>query len=1223
MRNFFFSLVLLNSFICISQFNFQQELSQRASIPQSPESEAFVQYGNVDINKYYGVPNISVPLYTIKGREMNLPITLSYDASGIKVNQKPTTAGLGWNLNIGGRISRQVNGLPDDFYNTLLLGRYETWHNSLVRTKMVEYSASEYQFSESSGGSKTYGSLQEAQNYISFLRKVHEQEYETQPDYFNLNVMGLNETFVLDLISGAPKCLTNSKIKISITNYGAENNRINTFQVVNDDGTKYIFEAVEKTKIVNNNDANQSFSYGERVLYDSSWYLKSITSPLGKDYYEFEYLNFIDNRSEELLPLITEVATVMTDDPLDQTSSTIYNTREIEIQNKKFLHKIVLNSEVLYEATISNNHLGGPDPAITNITVFENGSTSSGGFPLKGFNLIYDYFKTNSNIDYTDTSKAGQVRLMLKEVETLDAANVSIFSQEFEYDTPNGIPSIGSLARDYLGFYNGVNNNSNLIRQTQLGDNAYPKSINYPITTGPYSGSRGVNFSFAKRGLLNKIIYPTGGYSILEYDQAFEKIAQNVTTTNTISKASIQASRTTEIPFNSSYCNKTINNIERTPEIFSQNFSVNFNQEGNHYIDYTRSGNPWYTGLSGLKPHFMLIEVPDPNFSYTWDEIKNTNCEDLLSAGQIIYQYSDGIDIQDSVFLNEGHYQAIAILFDPGYIKNLDITGPQVDNTIVYSDEPRAGIRVTKITDFSDNNSPTKEKQYSYNTAVAITNPFFEYRTDERYRDQSSVNGNETNKDYQILHRVANAINGDKQHIVYPNVTESVIDLNNPSNSVIKTTSFKTPSVSQGTHQSGSFSYGLGYGMFSATNFLKNPILGAQKGETTTNNSSLNTYNTSNMYYQTYGVALGVIGRNNNKFPTIQEVNPNEFKIILTQGTLYPFFNSVILGGGSGTMEAAQPTPCANDPDCYCQGDPDCVPELSRLFLHRTYASGINGSDIQATQSVADGITSITNYEYTLGDRRYVKSVERNSSNGDIEKTVYTYPFESGTLNAEQNNCNEVTLADGTVVLLCEYDIPNNGNNAVYPQLESANKISNPIMVEQYRTQTSEELVSTVFTSYSSSNLPSSILTSKGDNPLEVRMSFEEYDTENNLLQARQENGQPVSFIWGYDNRYVVAKIENMAYQDIPSSLITSIKSASDNGNNTLLESHLNTLRNDPTLASSLMSSYLYKPNIGVVKMTDPTGYSMDYYYDSLQRLERVEDEDGNILSENSYNYKN
>ena len=92
------------------------ESTRLVSVPNSPESQAFQKYGNTPVDLYTGKPSVEVPIYIFKGRELDLPISLSYDGSAIKVEQKATNVGLGWNLNVGGRISRIVNGLPDDFF---------------------------------------------------------------------------------------------------------------------------------------------------------------------------------------------------------------------------------------------------------------------------------------------------------------------------------------------------------------------------------------------------------------------------------------------------------------------------------------------------------------------------------------------------------------------------------------------------------------------------------------------------------------------------------------------------------------------------------------------------------------------------------------------------------------------------------------------------------------------------------------------------------------------------------------------------------------------------------------------------------------------------------------------------------------------------------------------------------------------------------------------------
>src|SRR5690625_1686695 len=68
-----------------------------------PEFAAFTEAGNIEVNTATGVPVISIPLYTLELDGVQVPISLSYDASGIKVTQMETSVGLGWSLNAGDR----------------------------------------------------------------------------------------------------------------------------------------------------------------------------------------------------------------------------------------------------------------------------------------------------------------------------------------------------------------------------------------------------------------------------------------------------------------------------------------------------------------------------------------------------------------------------------------------------------------------------------------------------------------------------------------------------------------------------------------------------------------------------------------------------------------------------------------------------------------------------------------------------------------------------------------------------------------------------------------------------------------------------------------------------------------------------------------------------------------------------------------------------------------
>ena len=82
--------------------------------PLSPTAAALGKYGEVPVSLYTGIPNISIPLYDIAVKGFHLPISLSYHAGGIKVEDVPSWVGMGWSLNAGGVLNRQQQGIPDE-----------------------------------------------------------------------------------------------------------------------------------------------------------------------------------------------------------------------------------------------------------------------------------------------------------------------------------------------------------------------------------------------------------------------------------------------------------------------------------------------------------------------------------------------------------------------------------------------------------------------------------------------------------------------------------------------------------------------------------------------------------------------------------------------------------------------------------------------------------------------------------------------------------------------------------------------------------------------------------------------------------------------------------------------------------------------------------------------------------------------------------------------------
>ena len=85
----------------------------KATFHPSPQSAAYARYGEYPVDHSTGVPKIEIPIYTLNTGDYELPISISYHASGIKVLDVSGPVGLGWTLNAGGVITRTVCGAPD------------------------------------------------------------------------------------------------------------------------------------------------------------------------------------------------------------------------------------------------------------------------------------------------------------------------------------------------------------------------------------------------------------------------------------------------------------------------------------------------------------------------------------------------------------------------------------------------------------------------------------------------------------------------------------------------------------------------------------------------------------------------------------------------------------------------------------------------------------------------------------------------------------------------------------------------------------------------------------------------------------------------------------------------------------------------------------------------------------------------------------------------------
>ena len=123
---------------------------------------------------------------------------------------------------------------------------------------------------------------------------------------------------------------------------------------------------------------------------------------------------------------------------------------------------------------------------------------------------------------------------------------------------------------------------------------------------------------------------------------------------------------------------------------------------------------------------------------------------------------------------------------------------------------------------------------------------------------------------------------------------------------------------------------------------------------------------------------------------------------------------------------------------------------------------------------------------------------------------------------------------------------------------------------------------------------------------------YSHYDTHGNPRQVVDKNGKTTCYFWGYNGRHIVAKIENSTYNILLGYGIGTTYSEALPAD---VEAQL---RNDEE-ENFIVTTYTYKPLVGITSITDPSGHSVYYEYDDSGKLKVIRDDKGKVLK--SYDY--
>jgi YD repeat-containing protein len=482
MKHFFILLAIIVCPIIL----FGQQLP--TIIPPSPQAQAFMRYGEIPVDYSTGVPSISIPLYTVKGNKLELPISISYHASGIKVNDVASEVGLGWVLNCGGMVSRTVFGIPDE-KNSIAFSSASQLHDSAIAASNI--------FDQSCK------CLEGIYNFEEFLNNSESgQDYIS--DRFNYNLPnGISGVFRYDYLNQNNVIkLPYRPLKIEKTvNTNSIYPRIVSFKITDQNGEVYIFETF----------------LDNSPQYYSEWYLKKMISADGTDMIEFFYTPQAANiwaMQIETHILMGPVKNSDNDNCFPDGGS-LYSTLLPSISQSSSFNTPVLDSIVSSNAIIKFTYQNDRSDfyqlrRLSGITISPTISRSN---IIKSINFNPRYFGSVAD---------NNIRLGLDNV-TISAPGAPQ-PQKYTFNYENQVlppyPSLMAIPRyneDFWGYYNG-SNAPTLIPADFISDES---------AKGSYGANRYADPSgyFSRACMLKEIQYPTGGRTVFQFDRCF---VQNV-----------------------------------------------------------------------------------------------------------------------------------------------------------------------------------------------------------------------------------------------------------------------------------------------------------------------------------------------------------------------------------------------------------------------------------------------------------------------------------------------------------------------------------------------------------------------------------------------------------------------------------------------------------------------------------------------------------------------
>lgn len=407
-------------------------------------------------NLYTGQAGVDIPLYTLKLHDLEVPISISYDASGFIPNKAPSLVGLNWSLIAGGVITRKVNHIPDES---------KTPSGNAGGTGFFQRTAN-------------HTNAQVGQLTGLITGGFYNKSYELAPDLFVFNFCGRSGSFMMGQdgkfrFQGEETYY--EEIEKSGLDFTLGGFNVGTytgkFVLVDKSGVRYEF-------------GGNSYAYeytaegdGNSNAVPMSWYLTRILAPEGYSI-DFTYGSLLGPNSDFTVVNVSTSAT-----------ATVRNVYLRTIQAKTSTGTVV--------ETVS--FVNGLRPVERSFSHYRNEQLNS--IEIKDDALVVKKKFAFTYQDYLYESTRS--RALLQSV-----GEVGLPAYQFTYYNTGYLSSAPQVEKsDFWGFYNNV---------TKPGTTAYGYNLYMEMVDPPWQWNPALEYT--KTGILNTITHPTKGVTEYEYE---------------------------------------------------------------------------------------------------------------------------------------------------------------------------------------------------------------------------------------------------------------------------------------------------------------------------------------------------------------------------------------------------------------------------------------------------------------------------------------------------------------------------------------------------------------------------------------------------------------------------------------------------------------------------------------------------------------------------------